>query len=91
MQEDKLGDKEMKLTAKNSSKSGKTFYYYVNVPAGVVTVKEGVFCGSSYKETAEIGEILWTYCFGKKYFSITNNGKNKLEDFKKYIEKYAEK
>lgn len=78
------------MKAQSASDSKKTYYYNVKVPAGVLTQKEGCFSGASSKPEAEIGEIGWVYCFGKKFFKITHNGKNKLEDYRAIIEKYAD-
>lgn len=69
------------IKATGKSTSGKTYYFYIPVEAGLVTVKEGLFCGSCEKEEATLEEISWSYVFGKKTFSITNNGKNKLVDY----------
>ena len=69
------------IKATGKSTSGKTYYFYIPVAAGSVTVKEGLFCGSCEKEEATLEEISWSYVFGKKTFSITNNGKNKLADY----------
>lgn len=69
------------IKATGKSTSGKTYYFYIPVEAGLVTVKEGLFCGSCEKEEATLEEIRWSYVFGKKTFSITNNGKNKLADY----------
>ena len=69
------------IKATGKSTSGKTYYFYIPVAAGSVTVKEGLFCGSCEKEEATLEEISWSYVFGKKTFSITNNGKNKLVDY----------
>ena len=69
------------IKATGKSTSGKTYYFDIPVEAGLVTVKEGLFCGSCEKEEATLEEIRWFYVFGKKTFSITNNGKNKLVDY----------
>ena len=82
----------IKTTIKATSKStsGKTFYFDIPVAAGLVTVKEGLFCGSCEKEEATLEEINWAYVFGKKHFSITNNGKNKLAGYANImIDSYA--
>ena len=76
------------LKANGKSKSGKTFYFYAEVPAGELTVKEGCFCGTCNKEEATIEEIGWTYSFGKKFFSITKNGKNQLKNYVELIKKF---
>jgi len=83
--------KDMKTILKSTgkSKSGNTFYYDVKIPAGVLTIKEGVFCGSCDHDNATIDEIGWMYCFGKKFFSITINGKYQLKDYVETIKKYA--
>ena len=78
------------IKATGKSTSGKTYYFYIPVAAGSVTVKEGLFCGSCEKEEATLEEISWSYVFGKKTFSITNNGKNKLVDYADImVESYA--
>lgn len=51
-----------------TSKSGNTWYYKIKVPAGVLTIKTGVFCGTSSKEYDEIENINWVYNFGKNTF-----------------------
>ena len=80
--------KTIKATGK--SQSGLTYYFDIPVPAGVVTVKEGLFCGTHCNPEASIEEISWAYNFGKKHFSITNNGKNQTKDFAETILKYYE-
>ena len=83
----------VKTTIKATSKStsGKTYYFNIPVGAGAVTIKEGSFCGTCEKEEATLEEIRWSYVFGKKYFSITQNGKNKLEDYARVITENYEK
>lgn len=81
---------EKKIKATGKSTSGKTYYFDIPVGPNIVTIKEGLFCGTCEKEEATLEEIKWTYNFGKKMFSITNNGKNKLVDYADIItENYA--
>jgi len=76
------------LKSTGKSRSGKTFYFTINVPENVVTVKAGTLCGTSSKEFDSIENIGWMYNFGKKYFSITKNGKYKLAEYLDAMKKY---
>lgn len=77
------------LKANGVSDSGKTYYFTIEIPAGVVTIKAGIFNGTCSKPEAELSEICWMYNFGKKFFSVTNNGKYPLEDYREIMEKYS--
>ena len=80
------------IKATSNSKSGKTFYFTVKVPAGVLETSEGMFCGCSDKAEASIEDINWTFCFGRnfrRYVNITTNGKHQLKDYVGIINQYA--
>jgi hypothetical protein len=76
------------LKSNGQSVSGKTYYFDIEIPANVLTIKAGSFNGTSDKPEAAISEISWMYNFGKKYFSITKNGKYKLENYFEIIKEY---
>ena len=76
------------LKAGSKSCSGKTYYYGIAIPENVLTIKAGTFCGCAGTPEAAIKDIAWVYNFGKKYFSITINGKYQLKDYVELIKKY---
>lgn len=80
------------IKATGTSKSGKTYYFSISVPAGILEASEGVFAGCCDKAEANIEEISWTFCFGKnfrRYINITKNGKHQLNDYINIIERCA--
>lgn len=79
----------MKIKSNSVSSSGKTYYYSVIIPAGIITIEKGIFCGTCNKDCAQISEISWVYNFGKKYFCIDKSGFKNGRYYLKLIGDYA--